>query len=160
MDYPWTKKTRNGWNIRSKIIAEIFFKNIRVLDIGGGLGNIRKFLNGCKYTSIDLQKWNKNTIVADMNKESPDIGKYDVIICQGVLEYIDDINDFLDKINKYGDTLILTYRVRNKKCPVNRNDIDLGMIRKSLRSNNWNIEKEVQGMVRSETIYYCKYYGK
>lgn len=160
MEYPWTKKTRNQWNKRSKIVSNILFKNIKVLDVGGGLGNIKKFLNGCSYMSIDLQKWTKDTVVVDMNKESPELGKFDVIICQGVLEYIDDANDFFDKMHKYGDTMILTYRVKNENCGIERNDISHGDVRKSLQENNWHIESENDGMVKSEKIYYCKHYGK
>jgi hypothetical protein len=155
MEYPWKKKIRNKWNSRSKIITDLLFSNIKVLDIGGGLGNIKKFLNGCNYTSVDLQKWTNNTVVADMDKETPDLGKFDIIICQGILEYINNIENFIIKIHKYGEKLILTYRLKNDKCPVERNNINFDILRKLLEDKKWKIISESDGMVKSERVFYC-----
>lgn len=112
LTFPWPV---NSWPKRARLIASLIPRRSSVLDLGGGFGKLVGCLdNPKKYDCVDLEKWTKNTIVADFNKgQFPDLGLYDYVVCQGVLEYIQEPLDFLRAIQKYGGKIILTYRTKN-----------------------------------------------
>lgn len=109
-EYPWG---REPWLRRTKIIGKMIPEGASVLDLGGGLGHLFAELKEPRhYRSMDIEKWNDLTIVADFNEgEYPETGRtFQYIVAQGILEYISKPADFLKNIKKYGDILILTYR--------------------------------------------------
>lgn len=163
--YPWGAE--NCWQKRSNKIAQIIPSNSSVLDLGGGFGHIKKYLVNCDYKSIDLQKWTEETIIANLNKgQFPDLGKFDYIVAQGILEYIEKPEIFLNKIKKYAPILLLTYRLGGSNGKIKRNNLNFVQIRKLLNDTKWIVpfDKyvfEKKGL-KNEKIYYCvnRKYGK
>lgn len=162
--YPWRQDVE--WEKRTKLIAKIIPSYLSVVDLGGGYENLNKYLIKCLYKSIDKYLCTTDTIVADFNKDEFPDGDYegqdfDYIVCQGTLEYITDPNNFLQKIKKYGDVLILTYRIY-EKSPIDRNYYGFENIRFFLKENGWEIilEKVIEFDKKIESdrelLFYCR----
>ncbi len=156
--YPWGNKE---WTSRSKKIAEFVPEGASVIDLGGGFENLKKHLSAGSYISVDKAKWTPQTIVADFNKiEFPELEKRDCVVCQGILEYIKDPMIFLRKIQKYGDRLILTYRVGHIGVKGRLNDFEQEEVIELLVEAGWKImqQKEVRenGNFVNERVYFCK----
>ena len=100
------------WKKRTEFIAKLIPKGSSVIDLGGGLGHLFKYLDDCHYVSLDVDTFTDATIKADFNKgEYPDIKpKYQYVVAQGIIEYMNKPKEFLRQIQKYGDILILTFR--------------------------------------------------
>lgn len=99
------------WKRRTKAIASIIPPEASIIELGGGFSYLKRLLPKNQYKSIDIKKWNDLTVVADFNKgEFPDMEIFDVIVCQGILEYIEQPSEFLRKIQKYGRRMLLSYR--------------------------------------------------
>jgi hypothetical protein len=101
------------WEKRMDQISKIIPEGTMVLDLGGGFCHLQERLKNCYYLSIDIKPWTDLTVVADLNEdEYPEleVSKFNYLVAQGIIEYIKDPADFLEKIKKYGDILLLTYR--------------------------------------------------
>lgn len=134
--YPWGSIE---WTKRTKIIASRIPAGAKVIDLGGGYGTLLKYLDQPgSYTSVDLQQWTDKTIVADFNKgEFPEIPEADIIVAQGILEYIDKPLEFLEKIHKYGSQLFLSYREKQITEKMVRNDYTLKEVEQFLKESGW-----------------------
>lgn len=157
--YPWKEDVE--WKNRTMLIASIIHSGANVLDLGGGYENLRKYINTgeLRYKSMDIYKCTPNTIVADFNKnEFPtDIALkngFDYLVCQGTIEYIECPLNFLSEIKKYGEILIITYRLY-EKSPIWRNTYSFEEIKKFIVGSGWNIifEKRID---KTELLFYCK----
>jgi hypothetical protein len=94
--------------------------------------------------------------VADFNKKQyPRIGVFDQIVCQGILEYIDEPKDFLKAIRKYGGKLIITYKEFAPTDIERRNIFEFYEIEKMLAQTKWSIE-EKRKYGSNQQIYICK----
>lgn len=153
-NYPWKVK----FTSRNKLVSKYIEKGT-LLDIGGGLGEILDFVKPTEYKSIDTKIWNDKTIVADLNNgiypvfEKP----FNNILCQGILEYINDPVLFLHKIKKYGDYLVLTYREGDGKgYPVERKCfLRHEAVKDYLKMTGWKIVKILPSVSKLEKIYIC-----
>lgn len=156
--YLWVRR----WFSRNEKIAQFIKPNINIIDIGGGFGDIRKYKNFKKYVSIDIAKWTEDTIVCDLNKDKlPDIDiKFDLILCQGIFEYIKEPDILLRKIQKYSRNAIITYRkgIRDKKYP-RINNYALKDFRKIIKDNGWKIKVKFKSVGSLEEIYLCEKIG-
>lgn len=140
--YPWRKAV--SWTKRTRTIAELIPGGHSVLDIGGGMGNLAKVLSGAThYLSIDNKPWTSHTIVADLNFSFPDVvlpGPV-CIVAQGIIEYIRNPIVFLENLQKYGDTLILSYR-RPADAPMTRHcNVSFAMMHDFIKASGWKIEE-------------------
>jgi hypothetical protein len=155
--WPWGN--RKNWPDRAKAIAEIIPPEASVLDLGGGFSYMRELLPNNKYVSVDKQKWTPGTIQADFNKgEFPDLGKFDVIICQGILEYINSPIDFLLQIHKYGRRLIISYYTGKFNVQDRKNNFNFEQVEALLDKTNWQIicqRKSTLYKSGNEEIYIC-----
>jgi hypothetical protein len=100
------------WQRRNEIIAELIPPNSSVLDLGAGAQTLREFLApGCFYQPCDLVKRTEDTILCDFNSGLyPNIqGSFNYVICSGVLEYIRDPEEFLNRASSYGSNLLVSY---------------------------------------------------
>lgn len=126
-----------------------------VLDLGGGLGTLHNYLKDCNYVSIDLKKWTSNTIVADFNKnEYPNIGQYDYIICQGILEYIENPEYFLRRIRKYGKILIGSYWFNGTGKMGRKNDLSLRELKDLFKKTGWDLVF-ISKFSNNQKIFFC-----
>lgn len=174
-EYPWAEKK---WTDRVKAVADIIRKDqtsfVSVVDLGGGLGELYKYLyDGTIYTSIDLKPWTDQTIVSDFNKdEYPDLGSFiepKYVVAQGIIEYIKNKRLFFKSIRKYGDTLILTYRIwstrqreklktEHPKIKV-KEQISFDELKLILKKNGWKVEKTIRHLAGAnavEKIFVCR----
>lgn len=138
-DYPWGN---NKWKVRTEFIAKLIPFGSSVLDLGGGLCHLEPYLLNCKYTSVDLEKWAEETIVADLGaKELPEIKAHQYIVAQGVLEYIPNGERFLRNIRKYGQVLILTNRrwEKNDWRDIPRVQRNFGDVSRMLKVSGWKV---------------------
>ena len=155
MLYKWGPE--KCWNVRSKIIGEIIPDNVSIIDIGGGYEHLRKFIKkGVKYKCIDIKAWKPETIVADFNKNQyPNAGRHHCLVCQGIIEYIEKPNEFLDKIKKYGHTMLITYKT-GKVNDIRVNSFSFHRIEKILEHAGWKIllSRNINPD-HNEKLYYC-----
>ncbi|MFA5050969.1 MAG: class I SAM-dependent methyltransferase [Patescibacteria group bacterium] len=154
--YPW----KITWDRRAKMIGELilelklYYYNYSLLDIGGGIGNLYNFILTKDYTSIDLEAWTDKTVVCDLNKEYPTLKKFDVVVAQGIIEYIKEPKQFLENIKRYGDKLVITYRLNlDTRVVMDRNSLSFEEFEGLLKQTNWEIIKKVV-IYKLENIYY------
>lgn len=100
------------WKRRTQFISKLIPRGASVIDLGGGLCHLYKYLEDCNYVSLDVDTFTDKTIKADFNAgKYPDIKHpFQYIVAQGVIEYMKKPKDFLRQIKKYGDVLIISYR--------------------------------------------------
>ncbi|MFZ3032239.1 MAG: hypothetical protein WA082_04340 [Candidatus Moraniibacteriota bacterium] len=150
-EYPWKMK----WTKRTMAALQFVTENASVVDLGGGLGEVHDLRPDLYYLSIDREKWNEYTVVADMEKELPDIGhKRDFVLSLGAIEYMGDPERFLSEIEKYGKSLVISYRYG----PINmgrKNQMTIGEFIKMLKRSNWEIISEIK-ISTIERIWYCR----
>jgi hypothetical protein len=84
-----------------------------VLDIGAGNQKLARFIpSSCKYTPADCVADLPGTFVVDFNKEFrlPN-SDFNVIVCAGFLEYVDDMPAFFRELASHapGRQIIFTY---------------------------------------------------
>jgi len=81
-----------------------------IVDYGAGLMRLKGFLEkGMEYYPVDNVRRSKNSIVCDFNKDRiPDL-KADVAILSNVLEYVEDVDSFLDKVLSNSKKAIVAY---------------------------------------------------
>ncbi len=151
--YPWKTHFRN----RNAIVAKAISENSRVLDLGGGFGGIFRFLKNCDYLSLDIECWTDCTIKADFNRgQFPDMHpKFDYLVCQGILEYINKPEEFLENIKKYGSIMLLTYRPGQTDIEKQVNDIDFESLRVLLKNCGWEIIFE-KPIANAQILFYCR----
>jgi hypothetical protein len=163
--FPWG--ANKGWEHRTKRIADFLPDNCSAVDVGGGFCHLTKLVNFREYVSIDIKDWTDKTVLADFNKgEFPEVGAFEFVICQGIIEYMVDPLAFLKGISKYGSRLILTYRKGKQKVGRYRNDLSFQKVEELLNKAGYRIVVrqwvcETEG-VYNEKLFYCvnTKYGK
>jgi hypothetical protein len=159
--YPWKDC---DWSKRTKFIASLIKPKSNVVDIGGGYGRLKIYLpKGCDYVSLDKEEWTHDTIKADFNKgEYPDLASTreketgNVVVVQGVLEYIIRPSDLLHNIRKYGETLIVSYLKDDYSTrEQNRfNFMNFNTLKRLLVRTGWTVKKEFK-LPRNQRVFYC-----
>jgi hypothetical protein len=156
--YPWSMAK---WENRTKKVAELIPPGFSVLDIGGGMGHLYQHLpKGTDYLSIDIRDWTDKTIIANLNLHFPDVPLTgDVcIVCQGIIEYLDNPFWFLQQIKKYGSTLVITYRPKSPTVMPRLNDLSFQQFKAALQQAGWRVIKEQNSRSLKkivEKIYLC-----
>jgi len=99
------------WDERSKILAALVPAGSSVIEFGAGRLALKNFLPpGCQYTPSDLVDRGGGTVVLDLNAATlPDLGRYDVAIFGGVLEYVFDLDRLAEHVSKAAGTVIFSY---------------------------------------------------
>lgn len=143
--YPWGKDVE--WKLRTGVIAGLikqFQAKIPVnsiLDVGGGLCNLYKYLSEkTEYVSIDIKPYSDKTVVCDLNNDPlPDLHKFDIIVLQGILEYVETPMSLLKSLKRYGNRAILTYRKAPSKVK-RLNQFDWKQIEMIIDLAEWKID--------------------
>lgn len=151
------------WAKRTQFIAKLIPRGSSVIDLGGGLGHLYKYLKDCHYVSLDVDTFTDMTIKADFNAGNyPDIKpQYQYVVGQGIIEYMKKPKDFLRQIQKYGDILILTYRRWTPdKWRMERKEFTFDDINTYLKDTGWeklvekNLLSDATGPI--ERVYVCR----
>lgn len=151
--FPWGQNKE--WKERTQKIATYIKAKQNVIELGCGYGHLKKYLKNCKYTGLDQYEWTEGVIPADFNKgEYPDLGLFDQIVCQGILEYIDEPKTFLEEIKKYGNRLILTYKEFAPSDIVRRNIISFQELDEMLSRAGWETLEYVK-INSNQNLFIC-----
>jgi hypothetical protein len=80
-----------------------------VLDLGSGHQNLESFFfrNNISYIPVDKYKRSNNTIICDFDKFEFPSNKTDCSLALGILEYVSDINWFIDKLSDSTNMFII-----------------------------------------------------
>lgn len=149
--WPWKK---GRWEKRAQAIAEIIPQNVTVLELGGGLCYLSTIIDN-PYKSIDKEEWTDVTTKADFNKgEFPELGLFDVIICQGIIEYIENPIEFLWEIKKYGRRMIMSYKLSGRDVKTRTNRLNFEQVDELLKMTDWFKVSE-RTFTPDEKLYYC-----
>jgi len=147
------------WKTRTEIISKLVPDGSKVLDMGGGKEHLKKYLRSPKlYKSVDIIKCTRGTVVADLNKEYPVFKtSFDIVIAQGLIEYLESPALFFENAHTYASTLIVTYLEvssieAEEKGRVTT--IRLGEFRKMLNRSGWKILRKIS-YTPTHHIYLC-----
>lgn len=101
------------WKKRNAVIAEMIQDGMCVIDVGAGKQWLKKLIpNTSEYLPVDCVCGSEDTVVYDFNSSYPAPTLVaDVVVCSGVLEYIEDVPKFLRIIKSWGNRAILSYAV-------------------------------------------------
>ena len=96
------------WTRRNKLIGEeILLPNKSVLDLGCGAKDLLKYYNPSTYLGVDIAETADLIVNFDEEFELP--GGWDYIVNSGILEYVDNLDRYLEKISKLGNEYIFTW---------------------------------------------------
>lgn len=153
--YPWG---RANWKKRTRFIGRMIPDGVKVLDLGGGMGNLAEYLHGCSYVSLDVEPWTNATVRANFNEGNyPDLSpSFDYVIAAGVIEYMNDPADFLRRITKYGRILILTYHTPSEAAMTKGRVVDMEpkQLGRLAESNGWEVST-IGRPTDYEYLFYC-----
>lgn len=99
------------WKERIRFMAAYLDEGKVVADLGCGKQWLREFLpQNCEYLPVDYTERSNDTMVCDFNEyEFPNI-YVDVVFVSGLLEYIKDINWFVEQVaNHAHEKIVLSY---------------------------------------------------
>ena len=138
--FPWGEKRE--WAERTQLLAGMMPENFMIIDLGCGYCHLKKYLKMKKYVGVDRESWIKGVIKADFNKNQfPDLGAFDIILGQGILEYISDPENFMNQIHKYGDQVLITYKKISADDIERKNSMAFSDITKLFEKTGWKIIK-------------------
>jgi len=113
----WSEKHNllSDWDNRTIFMTSLLRPKSSILDIGCGKQIAKQHLpDNCIYTPLDLISRSDDTIVHDFNSnkilELENI--YDYSFCSGVVEYIHDLNFFLEQLCRFSENILLSYNTR------------------------------------------------
>ena len=96
------------WTRRNKLIGEeILLPNKSVLDLGCGAKDLLKYYHPSTYLGVDIAETADLIVNFDEEFELP--GGWDYIVNSGILEYVDNLDRYLEKISKLGNEYIFTW---------------------------------------------------
>lgn len=99
------------WDDRDELVASIATEEYkRVLDLGCGMQGIRNVLNYYEYVGVDMHKTTSETIIVDLEYTdfSEKFHGFDLVLCLGVMEYLNDPRRFLERASKCGKEIIVS----------------------------------------------------
>lgn len=116
-----------GWAHRGALAAGLVPDGARVLEIGAGTGTFAKLISDrCRYTGADLEPLDPAFIALDLDRDPLPAGPWDAIVLLGVLEYLHNFSEALDRLAAATPMLVLSYccrtvpRVDNGQMRLNR----------------------------------------
>lgn len=112
------------WKNRIQHMASFMNDNDQsVMDLGCGETWLKEYIGDRKYIGVDYTKRDETTLVCDFNKWEFPNEKVDVVFISWCLEYIIQPEEFLQKVAKTADKVIISYCALedNPKLKVRRN---------------------------------------
>lgn len=152
-----------SWPARSKMMASWIPASSTVIDLGGGDEELLSFLKvPVRYFPVDKFKRTERTILADLDKDLPQIPDLDrfawpkYIVAAGLFEYITDPGDLMKKIRIYGDRLITSYKYLVGKPKMARpTHLSAIEFEEKLEAAGWAIEEKID-YSEFQRLYLCR----
>jgi hypothetical protein len=142
------------WTERAKFATFHIPAGASVIDFGAGKETLRQYLKSpSAYYPIDNFRCTERTILADLDSGVPDL-RADYLVALGLLEWLNDPAEFLRRIKKCGDKLIVSYR-KYTGGEVRCNAFKQVEIKQMLLSAGWWILKKRQ-FFKDQVIYTCQ----
>jgi hypothetical protein len=146
-----------GWTGRNEALAKFIHNGSSILDLGCGSRDILRYVTTSAYCGIDYFDNEFADIQLDLNTDFnlPE-GKWDYILCSGLLEYLEDVSHFFFRIKHKANSYVFTYwqnataqgsGIVNERAPKNVVDFE------EILSEHFIIEK--QDCWKSHNIYVC-----
>jgi hypothetical protein len=149
--YPFTGL---NWDSRHRLIAEWIRPGARVIDFGAGEGNLLSHLRGVDYVPVDKFPCREDGIVADLDGEFPVIPWADIVIAEGLLEYLADPVRALKKFHAYADYLVVSYHTAPAH-PDAAAVMDRATFDHVLVGTGWEVQKS-KDLGPHQRVYFCK----
>ncbi len=109
----WTdaQELNPTWDSRTRQIARLIPDGTKVVEFGAGRCQLESLLpSRCTYFPFDLVARGPSTIVCDLNKKPlPDIGRFDVAVFGGVLEYVFDLKNLIAWLAPRVEMCVVSY---------------------------------------------------
>jgi len=149
----WCRPTnlQEGAEDRAAMVAEFLPQSGSLIDVGAGTMELFRALPiSVRYTPLDLVRYSKVTVLADLNQGHFPDGHWDFATVLEVLEFIHDAPELLHRLRNAADRLILTYRTRPEGRPNELksrrqagfvNDFTADELRDLLQTAEWQIEE-------------------
>ncbi len=106
------KTLKHGWNARAKAIGRRIGGAKFVLDLGAGAQGMKRFVApGAVYVPADAFPRSSTDLVCDFNEHEYPlslVGKVDLVVAQGIYEYIWDKWLFLKVLRRFNCRVIIT----------------------------------------------------
>lgn len=158
--YPF--KTGN-WLDRYAIISNLIGAHESVLDLGGGQGNLKKYIKAPKkYIIVDKYPLPEVDIVADFNfpETYPDFQgeRFGIVVCSGLLEYLQksSIEMLFKKLHEYSDHVIFSHYERDIPLHLWENNLTHQQISEIRLASGWDVIKTIPCKNPKQLIYYCQ----
>ena len=105
-----SKSLFTSWDQRTQRLASHIPPNSTVFEFGAARLVLREMLaEGCTYLHSDLVARAEGTLVADLNKDLPEIPKVDYVVFSGVLEYLFEIEKVFLHLNSKTTCFLFSY---------------------------------------------------
>ena len=115
-------KFPKSWSIGSEAISKLIQPESRVVEFGAGSARLRELLPiGCTYLGTDIVKRTPDMVLCDLNaSQLPQLGRFDVAVFSGVLEYVRDVPRVVDYLYGFVDAVIASYAVNVSSSNLSR----------------------------------------
>lgn len=160
MEYPFGNIE---WTYRYESIKQYIPDGCSLLDIGAGDEHMLKHVHPSYYVPVDIAKRTDNTVVVDLNSEPLPVHHpkiinrvFDVVLAQGLLEYLNDIEGFLKQCTMVSHTLVTTYYERPEKMSLWVNNYTFLEVEEMIRNAGWVINTIHSLSLNNQNIYICK----
>lgn len=102
---------RPDWDERARMAARWISPGAKVLDLGCGARlSLRDCLPAdCVYQGLDQRSWNDDVIAMDLDTGEFPLGRYDVAVMLGLLEYLEQPAAVLARAGARASALIVSY---------------------------------------------------
>lgn len=112
-DFSWKEIEyfNEEWKNRIQVMAGLITKDEKsILDLGCGKMWLKEYLSpNITYFGCDYKDRGNETLICDFNKKQFPNQNVDVCFISGCLEYIDDVDWFLEQVSKASNSIIVSY---------------------------------------------------
>jgi hypothetical protein len=96
------------WSRRNKLIAEELLEpNKTVLDLACGAKDLLKYYTPRDYLGVDIVE--TADLIIDLDKDFQLPSGWDYVVNSGILEYVDDVDCYLKKIQDLGNEYVFSW---------------------------------------------------
>ena len=96
--------------MRAAMVMPYLLRRGTLIDVGAGTMRLfQKLPIAVKYTPLDIVRFSKNTVIADLNQNQFPRGHWDMATLLGVLEYVHDVDCLFARLRTSVGHLYIIY---------------------------------------------------